>query len=81
MRLDSYGVTAPEPTRGDSEYEDGTPKLIESGNLRSRADDAFKDCFGLATVRVSHSSQIRDAKHTHDIAFPDGLAIDVLDAP
>lgn len=80
MRFDSYGVTASVRTRGDAKYEDGAPELIEALNLPSRADDVFKDCFGLSAVRVSHATQIRDAKHTHNITFADGLAVNILDA-
>jgi hypothetical protein len=80
MRLDRHGVTARVRTRGDAKYQDRTPELIEALDLLSRSDNVFIDCFRLFAVRISHTTYIRDTKHTHDIALADGLAVDILDA-
>jgi hypothetical protein len=80
MRLNGDGVTSGARAIPDPEYENCTSELIEAVNLLPSSSDVLEHCMRLAAVRVSHTSQIRDAKHSHDIAFADRSTVHILDA-
>jgi hypothetical protein len=80
MRLDSDGMTAGVCAMPDAEHENCASELIEAVNLSSGPSDVLENRVGLPAVRVSHATQIRDAKHSHDIAFADRSAVHILDA-
>jgi hypothetical protein len=54
--------------------------LIEVLDLPSGSEDVLEHCLSLSAVRISHTTQIRDAEHSHEIAFADGLTVNIPNA-
>jgi hypothetical protein len=80
VRLDRYGMAAGVRTGTNAKHKNCSPELVEAVDLPSGSRNVLEDRLGLSAVWISHSAQIRNAEHAHDVAFAHCSTIDIPNA-